>query len=98
MSSERILNTMIQKGSKVSITIEIVDQEKANRLLDTMYDKYVDEFGVKVHLWGNCDLIKADEIRHGKLNELKERFQSEFDRIINERSFDLIESDKNNLF
>lgn len=62
-NGQKALDSLTEVGKEITINIEIADQEKAQRLMGTMYRKNIEEFGVSVTSWGFWDTSKASQLR-----------------------------------
>jgi len=85
------MNEVTRVGKEITISIEIVNSEKAQELLGTMYDKNIDKFGVAVKSWGFWNQVKANEIRLEKLNQELSRHQCDMQNILAMTDMELLE-------
>ncbi len=69
--NKKVLNALTAEGKEITINIKIVDSEKAQSLMGTMYDYDIETFGVKVTSWGFWDTQEAQ----------RRRVQAMFDEI-----------------
>ena len=94
VNEQDLMGEVTLVGKVITINIEIVDRDKAQKLLATMYDKYVDELGVKVHEWGFYNNLRAEKIRLEKIISEIDRCKELIDYYKHESTLSLLEQDK----
>ena len=96
---EKFLHEMTKEGKTISITIKIHDQDKAKKLMSTMYGttmhgENMEDLGVEVMNWGFCDIMKAEGIRLNKLKSEIESFNANISNIICESATQILREDE----
>ncbi|MCP4526632.1 MAG: hypothetical protein GY833_12075 [Aestuariibacter sp.] len=94
--SARTLDDMMPVGKRISLSVEIVNTDRAQMLFGTMYDKYSELFGIRVHSWGAYDILKAQEERLKTMSSLHDEFYAKLQDLRHTDDRVLLETEKIN--